>query len=134
MRCRLGSLLLAAAVLLAANLVHHAAAGISSITGTSAADSVQYATMARQSAVASIDSAVQASKQPEAQKGAEPANNTGSVQFSSSVILFDVGDVTATVRQNGRVANWWVPAEQYAVLNERVVWRPVFGHACISSA
>lgn len=62
--------------------------------------------MARQSAVASIDSAVQASKQPEAQEGAEPANNTGSVQFSSSVILFDVGDVTATVRQNGRVANW----------------------------
>jgi hypothetical protein len=112
MRSRLSSWLLAAAVVLAATVLQPAAAGIASIAETTAADDVQYATMAQQSAVASASSGAQASKEPSGQSGTTAANNTPSVHFSSSVILFDVGDISATVRQNGRVANWWVQMQQ----------------------
>lgn len=44
----------------------------------------------------------QASRTLRAMSGASPR----SLPISSSVILFDLGDISSTVRQNGRAANW----------------------------
>jgi hypothetical protein len=106
MRLRLSSMLFAAVVLLIAQYGRPVSAGISSIAQTTAADEVQYATMARQAAAASASSAAAANNAPAAPNSAAAGQSAARVQFSNSVILFDVGDISATVRQNGRVANW----------------------------
>lgn len=107
----------------AVHCVSQAAAGIASVTKATGISEVQYATLAQNfnqtslntSSTASTgsitsDSSSSGSSTSGTSSSAVPTYSnavlTRPVQFSSSVILFDIGDISSTVRQNGRAANW----------------------------